>query len=372
MKVAFGADQLWASAPGGIGTYVRELAPALAGSGDVDLTLWHCRSRDAGPDPAWLRGFDAVEVPAPIRTLYPQWNVLGRPKLPPAFDAFAVVHATGPAGVPPVRRAALVVTVHDLAHHRFPDRFPTAWRLLYGSGVRAAIRRADAIVAPSKATADDLADLSGADPAKVHVTPLAAALPATSEASADVCARLRVPMPYLLFVGTLEPRKNVVRLVRAYRQIAQEFPHALVLAGPDGWRVEELDDELSRNGSGVVVRTGVVGDRDLDALYRGADLFAYPSSFEGFGLPVLEAMARGVPVVTSETPALAEVSGDAALRVDPEDVAGLADALARVLSDPSLREDLRGRGLARSATYSWEATARATLEAYRSAIGART
>jgi glycosyltransferase involved in cell wall biosynthesis len=371
VKVAFGADQLWASVPGGIGTYVRELAPALAASDGVDLSLWHCRSAGAGPEPAWLGMFDTMEVPGPIRTLYPQWNLLGRPKLPPMFEGLEVVHATGPAGVPAVRRgSALVVTVHDLAHHRFPERFPTPWRLLYGAGVRAAVKRADAILVPSQATADDIVNLTGADPSRVHVTPLAAALPATNGDPAEATTRLGVRTPYVLFVGTLEPRKNVVQLVRAYRQIAPEVPHALVLAGPDGWHIRDLDDELAREGPGSVVRTGRVSDRDLDTLYRGADLFAYPSAFEGFGLPVLEAMARGVPVVTSDTPALTELTGDAAVRVEADDVAGLADALAQVLSDPELTEDLRARGIARAGAYAWDLTARATLDAYRSAIGA--
>ena len=184
------------------------------------------------------------------------------------------------------------------------------------------------ILAPSRATADDLTDIAGADPARVHVTPLAASLPARAEDPGDVVRRLGVTVPYVLFVGTLEPRKNVVHLVRAYRQIAPDLPHALVLAGPDGWHVQDLEDELGRDGPGVVVRTGRVATRDLDALYRGADAFVYPSSFEGFGLPVLEAMARGVPVVTSDAAALVEVTGDAAVHVDANDVAGLADALA--------------------------------------------
>lgn len=371
MRVALQADQLWSAHPGGIGTYVRELAGALAAAEDADLSLFHCRFATGGPDAAWLARFPAVEVPGPIRTLYPQWNLFGRPKLPPSFAAFDVVHAASPAGVPPVRgRGSLVVTVHDLAHHRFPDRYPTRWRLLYGAGVRAAVRRADAILAPSRATAEDLERLAGADPRKVAVTPLAAALP---EGTGPVGARLSglgVPRPYVLFVGTLEPRKDVVGLVRAYRQVAPDVPHALVLAGPDGWGTEELERELERAGAGRIVRTGRVDDDDLDALYRGADAFAYPSVYEGFGLPVLEAMAREVPVITTDTPALAEIAGDAALLVPPEDVAALADALARILSDVATAGELRARGSARAAGYTWEATARATLDAYRRATGA--
>ena len=371
MRVAFQADQLWFQAPGGIGTYVRELAPAIARSEGMDLTLFHCRSREGGPDPAWLGRFHTLEVPGPIRTLYPQWDLLGRPRLPPAFRDYDVVHATNPAGVPPVHKGTrLVVTVHDLAHRRLPDGFPTRWRLLYGAGVRAAVRRAAGILAPSRATADDLVALAGADPEKIHVTPLAASLPASQSDPAGALERLGIATPYVLFVGTLEPRKNVLTLVRAYRRLAPDVPHALVLAGPDGWHTEELDAELARAGPGTVVRTGRVSEADLDALYRGATAFAYPSSLEGFGLPVLEAMARGVPVVTSRTPALVEVAGDAALLVAPEDAAGLADVLARILTEPALAEDLSVRGTTRAAGYSWNATARATLEAYRLVTGA--
>ena len=367
MKVALQADQLWFATPGGIGTYVRELAPALvAQDASLNLGLFRCRFPGGGPSSEWLDRFAMTEVPGSIRSLYPRWDVTGRPRLPASFETFDVVHATNPAGVPVARRGqALVVTVHDLAFHRFPDRFPRSWRVLYRAGVRAAARRADAIVVPSHATADDLRSFTKVEPAKVHVTPLAASLAASSPDVDAALQRLGIPRPYVLFVGTLEPRKNVVPLIRAYRQVAPEVPHALVLAGPDGWSVEETDREVVRPGPGTVVRTGRVEAADLDALYRGADAFAYPSAYEGFGLPVLEALARGVPTVTSDVPALRELAGDAAVLVEPGDVAELAEALARLLGDGELASDLRRRGPERAAGYTWGATARATLEVYR-------
>lgn len=369
MRVALHADQLWFATPGGIGTYVRRLAPALlAEDPALDLSLFRCRFDGDGPPSEWLDRFTMTEVSGSIRSLYPRWDVTGRPRLPASFEGVDVVHATNPAGVPAARRGqALVVTVHDLAFHRFPDRFPRSWRLLYRAGVRAAARRADAVVVPSHATADDLRAFTEVDPAKVHVTPLAASL---TDASPDVDAaleRLGVPRPYVLFVGTLEPRKNVVPLIRAYRQVAPDVPHALVLTGPDGWFVDETDREVARSGPGSVVRTGRVDEADLDALYRGADAFVYPSAYEGFGLPVLEALARGVPTITSDVPALRELAGDAAMLVEPGEVAELAEALARLLGDDTMAADLRRRGPERAAGYTWGATARATLDVYRRA-----
>ena len=369
MKVGFQVDQLWFSAPGGIGTYVRELSPALAAHDGVDLTLFHCRFPEPGP--AWLSGFPTMEIPGPIRTLYPQWDLAGRPKLPPSFDGFEVIHATNPAAVPPVRKGqALVVTVHDLAFEHHPQLFPASWRWLYRAGVRAAVKRAAAILVPTQATADDLLNRHDLDPARVHVTPLGASLPTAAAEPGSVLERLGVTRPYVLSVGTQEPRKNLVRLLRAYRQVAPDVPHALVLAGAEGWGNDELRLELDRPGPGTIVRTGQVSDEDLDALYRGADAFAYLSLYEGFGLPVVEAMARGIPCVVSDTSSLPEVVGDHAVHVDPTDVGEIADALARVLTEPDVADDLRRRGPERADRFTWEATARATLDAYRRATGA--
>jgi glycosyltransferase involved in cell wall biosynthesis len=372
VKVALQADQLWFRPPGGIGTYVRELANAFHAEEGVDLTLFHCRFDGRGPGASWLSRFVVSEVPGTVGSLYPRWALLGRPRLPLALRDAGVVHVTNPSGVAPAGEGqALVVTVHDLAFEAYPDAFPSTWRRLYRAGAKAAVRRADAIVVPSHATAGALRGFADLDPAKVHVTPLAASLPATTDEPEAALARLGVPRPYLLFVGTLEPRKQVVTLIRAYRQVAPDVPHALVLAGQDGWLVDETERELARTGPGTIVRLGGVDDADLDALYRGADAFAYPSAYEGFGLPVLEAMARGVPVVTSDTLALSELAADAALIVPVGEVAELAEAIARVLTEPALAADLRARGAARAAGYSWASTARATLDVYRDAEAGR-
>jgi glycosyltransferase involved in cell wall biosynthesis len=363
MRVAFHTDQLWFSAPGGIGTYVRELLTALAASPDAPKLSTFQVGTEAD-----RRDADVV-VPGSIRTRYPGWDLIGRPGLPEALVSCDVVHATNHAAIPPAAPGqALVATVHDLAFDVFPDAFPTSWRWLYRAGVRAAARRADVVVTPSRSTANDVERRHGIDPARVCVTPLAASLRTTTTDPAATLAAYGIDPPFILCPATLEPRKNQVRLIRAYRQVAPDVPHALVLSGPDGWGTDDVDAELARGGSGRVIRTGLVTEGQMDAMLRAADLVAYPSLYEGFGLPVVEAMARGVPVLTSTAPAVAETAGEAALLVDPEDVAAIAEGLALVLTDRSLRDDLVAKGRARAAGFSWEATARATLDAYRDAM----
>lgn len=376
MKVAFHIDQLWFSAPGGIGTYVRELAPALIEQ-DPTLELLPFRSRwpTDGPPTPWLNDLPPVTVvDRPVRMLYPLWNLTGRPALPAKLAEAAIVHSTNPAAIAPTRRGQrLVVTVHDLAFIRHPEMFPPSWRLLYRAGLRATARRADAVLVPSSFTADELLEHSDIDAAKVHVTPLASSLPAAPNTDIDAALdRLGVPRPYVLSVGTLEPRKNHARLIRAYRRLAAEGrPHALVLNGPDGWLDDELRRELDAEGPGRVVRTRHLDARDLDALYRGADVFTYPALYEGFGLPVVEALARGVPTVAADGSSIPQVAGDAALLVDPLDEQAIADAIARVLDDPALADDLRARGPEQAGTFSWQETARATLRVYRHVVGSR-
>lgn len=362
MRIALHTDQLWFPVPGGIGTYVEQLARALGGLDDApSLVTFQARDRaPGGPAPD-------VEVPGSIRRLYPSWDLLGRPALPEALRGCDVVHATNHAAIPPAGSGqALVTTVHDLAFDVVPEAFPSTWRRLYRLGVRAAIRRADLLLTPSAATARTL-EARGVDPARIRVTPLASFLPASEADPDEVLARLGIAGPYVLCPATLEPRKNQVALIRAYRRIAERVPHALVLAGPDGWGVDAIDAEIARPGPGAVVRTGRVSGGDLDALYRRADAVAYLSRYEGFGLPVLEAMERRVPVVASTAEALVETAGEAALLVDPDDAEATAEALGAALTDDGLRAALATRGAERAAAFSWAATARATLEAYREA-----
>jgi glycosyltransferase involved in cell wall biosynthesis len=374
LRVAVQADQLWFAAPGGIGTYVRNLVPALAArEPSLAITLFHARFETPEVPERWMRDHHVEELPASIRSLYPRWALLGRPALPASLASADVVHATNHAAVPPASNGGrLVVTVHDLAFEHLPRMFSRPWRLMYRTGLRAAVRRADAIITPSRNTAEDVLSRTEVDPRKLRVVPLAASLPRGTLDAEEVLARLKVRAPYALFVGTLEPRKNLVRLVRAYRRVAATgLPHTLVLAGPLGWQHEPLMRELALRGPGEIVMTGRIGEDELDALYRGADAFVYPSLYEGFGLPVVEAMVRGIPTITSTTSSLPEVAGDAAEGVDPRSVRDIARALERVLSDVERAEALAAKGRARAERFSWDETARLTLEVYEDLVGTK-
>lgn len=264
-----------------------------------------------------------------------------------------------------------VVTVHDLSFLLFPQGF-RGWKRRYLRTLTGlSVRRARRVVAVSESTRQDLVQLYGLDPERVDVVHNgvdAAFRPLPAAEVAAFRSRRGLPERFLLFVGTLEPRKNIVRLVEAYARLpVPRVP--LMLVGGKGWfyeemlvRVEELDlaDE--------VCFVGYVPTEELPYWYNAAEVLAYPSLYEGFGLPALEAMACGTPVVTSSTSSLPEVVGQAGMMVEPTDVAALTAALQRVLDDAGLREEMRAAGQARAARFSWPETARATAAVYRRAL----
>ncbi len=283
-----------------------------------------------------------------------------------------VLHS--PDYIPPFRRRCRsVITVHDLAFLRWPELLTPASRAYFNGQIDRAVRSADRIIAVSHATKADLMELLHVPAEKIDVVHEAAG-PGLTPLHRSVVEgwldRNGLPRDYVLFVGTFEPRKNLPRLVAAFGLLRERgYEGKLLLAGSPGWLAEPLFEEIERRRLGAEVVQREITAENLPYLYNGARLLAFPSLYEGFGLPVLQAMACGTPVVTASSSSLPEVAGDAALLVDPEDVQALADAMARVIGDAALSASLRNQGPARAAQFSWERTAVETLAVYERAAG---
>jgi glycosyltransferase involved in cell wall biosynthesis len=384
VRIGLDVSILAACPRAGVGTYVYELARALTRVASSDRFLLY---------PVFYYFFDPnyrrAELPraANMETAFrrlPAWLVRhlweregrwwGREALLGRVD---VVHSTTYCA-PRFhdRRKRLVVTIYDVTFATHPELHTPANIAHCLRGTQQAIDRADAVIAISESTRRDLIERMGAPPDRVHAIPLAASDtfsrvndPARLEA---VRSRYDLPAAFILFVGTIEPRKNLARLLAAYAELppALRAEVALVVTGHRGWLESHLPRRAAELGVAEGVRfTGSVPAEDLPALYSLATLFAYPSISEGFGLPVIEAMACGAPVLTSNAAALPEVVGDAALLVDPLDRDAIARGLARLLEDSLLRESLSRRAQARAMTFSWERTARETLALYQAVSG---
>lgn len=269
-----------------------------------------------------------------------------------------------------------VITVHDLSFLRFPTAFRPFNRAYLSLFTRWSTRRAARVIAVSASTRQDVIALCGVPAEQVIVVPNgvnAQFAPAAASAVAEFRRRAGLPDRFILFLGTLEPRKNIEGLLAAYAQARRRSTAPLpklVIAGGKGWYYETIFARVTDLAlTDAVIFPGYVPTEALPWWYRAAEVFVYPSRFEGFGLPVLEAMACGTPVITSDASALPEVAGDAALLVPPDDVAGLADALLRTLTEPELRDHLRAAGLRQAAQFSWARTATETIAVYRSVLG---
>ncbi len=273
--------------------------------------------------------------------------------------------------LPLAARIPSMVTVHDLSFLRMPERFPAAKRAYLSWLCRWSVHKADRVIAVSRQTADDLIGLLGVAAEKIEVVYNGVASSFAPRLAAEIDSirdRHAMPERFLLYVGTLEPRKNLERLLVAFarwRENTDAQDVVLVLAGAKGWFYEQIFAQVQTLGLADAVRfPGFIPAADLPDRYNGALAFVYPSLFEGFGLPVLEAMACGTPVICSRTASRSEVSGDAALTFAPEEVDSLADCLTRIVSEPDLRADLRQRGLEQSRLFSWQRCARETLSLY--------
>ncbi|MCL4534492.1 MAG: glycosyltransferase family 4 protein [Bacteroidetes bacterium] len=271
---------------------------------------------------------------------------------------------------------ASVVTVHDLSFLLFPQYFNRLNRLYLAHFTRLSTYRADRVIAVSESTKRDLVRLLGLPAAKietVHSAIQPGFEPIHDRSVLEAFRRRQgIAGPFILFISTLEPRKNAERLIAAFACLKRDhkLPHKLVLAGARGWRFERIFASVEELGlQNEVVFPGFVPPDDMPLWYNCAELFVYPSLYEGFGSPPLEAMACGTPVVASDSASLPEIVGDAALLVEPTDVDGLADAIWRILSSPTLRMELAEKGLQRAKKFSWTKTARRTIKVYESIAG---
>ena len=288
-------------------------------------------------------------------------------------DHLDLLHVT--YTLPPFPRCRTVVTVHDISYAFFPRAFSPRDRLLLSVAVPLSMRRADRVITVSESARRDILRHYRIAEHKIVAIPEAAGEQFTPIRARDdlarVRARYRLPDRYILAVGNLQPRKNLRRLIEAFAILkeAERIPQRLVLVGKGLWRESEIFNAIGALGlEEEVIATGYVPDADLPALYSAADVFVYPSLYEGFGLPPLEAMACATPVITSATSSLPEVVGDAALLVNPLHTGELVAALRRVLTDEALRRHLTSAGPVRAAHFSWAETARQTLAVYHDVL----
>jgi glycosyltransferase involved in cell wall biosynthesis len=360
----------------GLARYARSLALSLVqdyGSRH-DFALFYNRSR-----PEQL---PAELPPLPTRTVplgYKPWRmaVLLGQRMGLGFDRLLpdgeLLHATEHLMLP-LHHARTVLTVHDLIYRLFPAYHKRLNYWYLNAAMPLFVRRADRIIAISQSTMRDLIRIYSVPAEKIRVIYEAASpefRPATSQAVSTVKARYSLPDRYILALGTIEPRKNLIRLVDALRQLRKKDPSlSLVIVGSAGWlyqdffqHVEKLDEPRA------VLLSGFVPDADLPAVITGASVYVLASLYEGFGLPILEAMACGTPVVCSNTSSLPELGGDAARYFDPMDAQGMATAIERVLTDQPLREHMRQLGLEQAAQFSWQRAARETVSVYQELLG---
>jgi glycosyltransferase involved in cell wall biosynthesis len=374
LRVALDATPLLGR-PTGVGAFCAGALSGLAARDDVEVEAfaisWRRRHGIVSLVPA---GVAVSQRAMPARPLHRMWRRSDFPALEWFVGHPEVVHGTNFV-VPPTRRAARVVTVHDLTMVRYPE-LCDAGALAFPALLRRALSEGAWVHTPSASVAAEVVEAFGVSPERVRA--VHSGVPPLPEPDPAAAAHARRLLPegaerYLLAVGTFEPRKDLPTLVAAFGEVAADRSDlALVLAGQPGWGAVPLQQAIERSAVGHrVVRTGWIDEPVLAALLRGAALLAYPSIYEGFGFPPLQAMSEGVPVVATRAGALPEVLEDAAVLVPPRDPGALAAALAEVLDRADRRQDLVTRGRRRAAAFSWDRCAEGLMALYRASAAER-
>lgn len=374
--------------PGGTSTSIERLLAALVEADRADLTAVEPHGDIRRPatllraatsatpvnkvdtanvDPAKV---DVARLGLPLPFLYDSWTRFGRPKIASAVDDLDLVHLTVPVA-PPDDAVPLVATVHDLFPLTHPELMTSRGSKLMRAGLERIRKRAHHVMVPTEFVAEQCG-ANGFDENRITVVPWGVEPPAACadpDEATTVLERHGITAPYVLFVGTIEPRKNLGLLLDAMVRLARPEV-SLVLAGPSGWGDALTSGEGTQLGDipSPVVRLGYLAEADLAHLERGAGAFCFPSLAEGFGLPVLEAMSAGAAVITSAGTASAEVAGDGAVLIDPHSADELADAISMLLDDPARSAELRRLGQLRAEQFSWSRAAELTLDVYEAAL----
>jgi len=363
VKVLISGDIL-KNAITGVETYTVELARRIADCPDVELSILaedyeHVLGRFAdqqAPDvhllPSWPEHLRLLRYALCGRAQFQQYDLIHTPVFGSPFMLSRLIRRPG--------RPKLVVTCHDLIPVLVPEYHEFLFSKYFKYYAPRFIPHVSAFIANSEQTKADMMQVYNIPPEKIRVTYLSSKIPVEPKKA------LPEKEDYLLGVSTIEPRKNFVRVVEAFLEVIDrrpDLPDKLIIVGRTGWGGVPIP-ELVQRAKGRVEAPGYVDDAELERLYRGAKALVYPSLYEGFGLPVLEAMAAGCPVITSNTSSLPEVGGDAVLYADPESVSDIAHAIDRVLTEPVLPGKLMEKGLARAGTFSWERMAEQTVDVY--------
>jgi glycosyltransferase involved in cell wall biosynthesis len=351
----------------GIGTYIRNLLRQLARIDQNTEYVLLCREPDVGIAAQLGPNFRGVVEPSPNYSLREQIHVpwVLRRERPDVFHAPHYV-------LPPAVRCRSVVTIHDCIHLMFPQYLPNRAAYAYArASMWAAARRSDRILTVSEASKRDILHFFNVQPEKIVVVYNAIDEHFSATPSEEQVARIReryqLDHKFVLYVGNIKPHKNLVRLIEAFSQLRRTHDDLkLLIIGDEISKLPALRRAVHRNKLHKFVRfLGYLKDDTLTVLYRLASVFVFPSLYEGFGLPPLEAMASGTPVVTSNVSSLPEVTGDAAVLVDPYDIDSIGDGMRRILDDPRLAEELRAKGLKRAREFSWERSVEKTQRVYR-------
>jgi glycosyltransferase involved in cell wall biosynthesis len=381
LKIAIDATPILPK-PSGIGLYVANLVKALGelrSQESFELNLIYQPGlknwlKGNLSFPGYLQDYSSQSdsnlrsFPIPVRlsNLFIQFPKLFLPRFEQAFGAPDVVHGTNYTMFP-LRQSQKVMTIYDLTFVRYPE-YANSTVKAYAERVQRCLKWTDLVLTISESSKQDIVQFLGVKPEKVMVTPLASRYSSNTLIESYESVQYDFSKPYILFVSTIEPRKNIINLISAFDELKQKhhLDHQLVLIGQKGWLYEEIFARIARSPYRESIHhLSYLSDQRVALFYSKADVFVYPSYYEGFGLPVLEAMTLGAPVVAANASSLPEVAGDAAILINSGDVTEIAEAILQVVTDTQLRDRLIQKGKERSQQYSWENTAKATLNAYK-------